>query len=40
MDRVDSLRVFARVVECQSFTKAADTLRVPRCTVSMAIKEL
>ena len=40
MDRVDSLRVFARVVECQSFTKAADTLRVPRSTVSVAIKEL
>ena len=40
MDKVDSLRVFARVVECQSFTKAAETLRVPRSTVSMAIKEL
>lgn len=40
MDRLDSLRVFARVVECESFTKAAETLRVPRSTVSMAIKEL
>jgi DNA-binding transcriptional LysR family regulator len=40
MDRVELLRVFARVVECQSFTKAADSLRVPRSTVSTAIKEL
>lgn len=40
MDRVESLRVFARVVECQSFTKAAESLRVPRSTVSMTIKEL
>lgn len=40
MDRVELLRVFTRVVECQSFTKAADTLRIPRSSVSMAIKEL
>lgn len=40
MDRIERLRVFMRVVECQSFTKAADTLGVPRSTVSMAIKEL
>lgn len=40
MDRVELLRVFARVVECQSFTKAAGSLRVPRSTVSTAIKEL
>jgi DNA-binding transcriptional LysR family regulator len=40
MDRIERLRVFARVVECKSFTKAADTLGVPRSTVSMAIKEL
>lgn len=40
MDRVELLRVFARVVECQSFTKAAGSLRVPRSTVSTAVKEL
>lgn len=40
MDRIDELRVFARVVECESFTRAAETLRVPRSTVSMAIKGL
>ncbi|MGD9805483.1 MAG: LysR family transcriptional regulator [Hyphomicrobiaceae bacterium] len=40
MDRIDRLRIFTRVVECQSFTRAADTLAVPRSTVSMAIKEL
>lgn len=40
MDSVDLLRVFARVVEYQSFTKAAGSLRVPRSTVSMAVKEL
>lgn len=34
------LRVFARVVECQSFTKAASSLRVPRSSVSTAVKEL
>ncbi|MEQ1718551.1 MAG: LysR family transcriptional regulator [Hyphomicrobium sp.] len=40
MDKVDQLRVFARVVECQSFSKAADALRMPRSTVSTAVKEL
>lgn len=40
MDRVELLRVFARVVECQSFTKAASSLRVPRSSVSTAVKEL
>jgi DNA-binding transcriptional LysR family regulator len=40
MDRVELLRVFARVVECQSFTKAAGSLRVPRSTASTAVKEL
>lgn len=40
MDKVELLRVFARIVECQSFTKAAESLRVPRSTVSTSIKEL
>ena len=34
------MRTFVRVVECASFTKAADTLGVPRSTVSTAIREL
>lgn len=33
-------RIFARVVECASFTRAADTLGVPRSSVSAAIREL
>lgn len=40
MDRLTSLRIFVRVVECESFTRAAETLRVPRSTVSMVIKDL
>lgn len=40
MDRIDLYRVFARVVECSSFTRAANTLGVPRSTVSAAVIEL
>ncbi len=40
MDRIDLFRVFARVVECSSFTRAADTLGVPRSSVSAAVQEL
>ncbi len=40
MDRIDLFRVFARVVECSSFTRAADTLGVPRSSVSAAVLEL
>lgn len=40
MDRIESLRIFARVVQCGSFTRAAATLQVPRSSVSMAIQEL
>ncbi|HJQ60305.1 MAG TPA: LysR family transcriptional regulator [Vineibacter sp.] len=40
MDRIDLFRIFARVVECSSFTKAADTLGVPRSSVSAAVIEL
>ncbi len=34
MDRLDSMRVFLRVAETGSFTKAADLLDMPRATVS------
>nr|WP_255673759.1 LysR family transcriptional regulator [Komagataeibacter sp. FNDCF1] len=40
VDRIDLFRVFARVVESASFTHAADTLGMPRSSVSAAIQEL
>ncbi len=40
MDRIDRFRIFARVVESASFTRAADTLGLPRSSVSAAIQEL
>lgn len=40
MDRIDLFRIFSRVVECSSFTRAADTLGAPRSSVSAAIAEL
>ncbi len=40
MDRIDLFRIFLRVVECASFTRAADTLGMPRSSVSAAVQEL
>jgi DNA-binding transcriptional LysR family regulator len=40
MDRFDAMRVFARIVERRSFTKAADDLGLSRSSVTDAIKEL
>lgn len=40
MDRIDLFRIFARVVECSSFTRAAATLGLPRSSVSAAVIEL
>ncbi|ASL28843.1 DNA-binding transcriptional regulator, LysR family [Azotobacter beijerinckii] len=40
MDRFDAMRVFARIVERRSFTRAADDLALPRATVTDAIKAL
>ena len=40
MDRIESFRVFIRLVECRSFTKTAEALRMPRSTVSTVIREL
>lgn len=40
MDRIDLFRVFARVVELASFTRAADSLAMPRSSVSAAVAEL
>lgn len=40
MDRFDAMRVFTRIVELGSFTKAADDLQIPRATVTHTIKQL
>ncbi|MDD3445355.1 MAG: LysR family transcriptional regulator, partial [Zavarzinia sp.] len=40
MDRIDALRIFARVAECGSFTRAADQLGLPRSTVSTVVQAL
>lgn len=40
MDRIDLFRIFTRVVEGASFTRAADTLGLPRSSVSAAVQEL
>ncbi|AWH17809.1 LysR family transcriptional regulator [Stenotrophomonas sp. ZAC14D2_NAIMI4_7] len=40
MDRLDTLRVFLRVAELGSFTRAADGLGLPKASVSQAIQRL
>lgn len=40
VDRIDLFRIFVRIVECGSFTRAADTLSLPRSSVSAAVREL
>ncbi|QWP75607.1 LysR family transcriptional regulator [Lysobacter sp. K5869] len=40
MDRLDTLRLFVRIVELGSFTRAAAVLDLPRATATHAIKEL
>ena len=40
MDRFETMRVFARVVERRSFTLAAEDLGLPRSTVTDAIKSI
>jgi DNA-binding transcriptional LysR family regulator len=40
VDRIDLFRIFARVVEQASFTRAADTLGIARSSVSAAVQEL
>lgn len=40
MDRFEAMRVFIRVAELQSFTKAAEGIGLPKATVSTAIQEL
>jgi DNA-binding transcriptional LysR family regulator len=40
MDRLDAMRLFVRIVERSSFTKAASDTGVPRSTVTTVIQEL
>ncbi len=40
MDRLQAMQVFARVVEANSFSKAADSLALPPSSVTRAVKEL
>ncbi|HMN72860.1 MAG TPA: LysR family transcriptional regulator [Rhodoblastus sp.] len=40
MDRIELFRIFARVVECASFTRAAATMGLPRSSVSAAVATL
>lgn len=40
MDRFDAMQAFARVVEAGCFTKAADTLRVSKATVTQLVQQL
>jgi DNA-binding transcriptional LysR family regulator len=40
LDRIDLFRIFTRVVDTTSFTRAADLLGLPRSSVSAAVAEL
>ena len=40
MDRFDAMRAFARVVEAGSFTKAAETLRMSKTSVTQLVQQL
>lgn len=40
MDRLHAMRVFARIVELGSFTRAADDMNLPRATMTHTIKRL
>ena len=40
MDRFNAMRVFTRIVELGGFAKAADSLQLPRASVTIVIKQL
>ena len=40
MDKLEQLRIFLRVAHAQSFTVAAEQLRLPRASVSLAVQQL
>ena len=40
MDRFNAMRIFTRIVELESFSKAADDLQIPAATATYTIKQL
>jgi DNA-binding transcriptional LysR family regulator len=40
LDRFNAMRVFTRIVELRGFVKAADSLQLPRASVTVLIKQL
>ncbi len=40
MDKYNSMKIFVKVAELQSFTKAAEVLNIPKATATTAIQEL
>jgi LysR family transcriptional regulator, regulator for bpeEF and oprC len=40
LDRFNAMRVFTRIVELRGFAKAADSLQLPRASVTVLIKQL
>ena len=40
MDRLDAMHLFVRIVDLASFTKAAEELKLPRASVSLALQQL
>src|SRR5262245_20752409 len=40
MDRLDAMRLFARVVDRRSFTQAANDLEIPRSTATQVVRQL
>ncbi|CAI2507344.1 D-malate degradation protein R [Serratia liquefaciens] len=40
MDQIQAMRIFTRIVELGSFSRAAERLQLPRATVSNAVKRL
>ena len=40
MDSIQAMRVFARVVEAGTFTRAADSLQLPKGTITKHVQAL
>lgn len=40
MDKLHAMTTFVRVVEARSFSKAAETLSLPRSSVTTTVKQL
>jgi hypothetical protein len=39
MNRIDAMHIFVRVAEMASFTRAADSLGLPKASASMAVQQ-